>query len=325
MDNNKINIYVEVCRNDVSLPFYARTGDAGMDVSSAVDICVQPSATAVVPTGLKVAIPVGYEIQVRPRSGLSLKTPLRISNSPGTIDSGYRNEVGIIVTNTSLDKPICISKGDRIAQFVIQRISEIFFLQVDSVATIGEDRGGGFGSTGIDNKINKTHKITQNNSETRNSIGQDSHAFEESNCNKPLILGNLIFEGYNSLRANSDGDVILHAITNAVSGITGVNVLGPIADKMCQDGITESKYYLYEALKYMQNYKIVNISISIECLTPKIMPKLLELKASIASLLDLDVNCIGITATTGEGLTSFGQGKGIQVFCSLTVIKEQQV
>jgi 2-C-methyl-D-erythritol 2,4-cyclodiphosphate synthase len=112
--------------------------------------------------------------------------------------------------------------------------------------------------------------------------------------------------------------VVLHAVTNAISGITGVNILGDIADSMCQQGITDSKEYLKEALKYL-DWEIVNLSISIECKIPKISPRIKEMKLSIASLLNISENRIGITATTGEGLTAFGQGLGIQVFCILTV------
>ena len=143
-----VDVYVEICREGVELPAYARQGDAGMDVRAAVDMVIEPQKTAVVPTGLKVAIPEGYEIQVRPRSGLSLKTSLRIPNSPGTIDSGYRNEVGVIVWNASSDTPLEIKAGDRIAQFVLQKVPVINFVPVENVASIGEDRGGGFGSTG---------------------------------------------------------------------------------------------------------------------------------------------------------------------------------
>ncbi len=143
-----VDVYVEICREGVELPAYARQGDAGMDVRAAVDMTIEPQKTAVVPTGLKVAIPEGYEIQVRPRSGLSLKTSLRIPNSPGTIDSGYRNEVGVIVWNASNDTPLEIKAGDRIAQFVLQKVPVINFVPVDDVSSIGEDRGGGFGSTG---------------------------------------------------------------------------------------------------------------------------------------------------------------------------------
>lgn len=96
-----MNIKVEICTEDVELPFYANDGDAGMDIRSAVDIIIAPQQTVIIPTGLKMAIPKGYELQVRARSGLSLNTPLRISNGIGTIDSGYRNEIGVIMTNTS--------------------------------------------------------------------------------------------------------------------------------------------------------------------------------------------------------------------------------
>ena len=147
-ENGKVDVFVEICRDGVELPKYARPGDAGMDVRAAEDAIIQPGAAKVVPTGIKVAIPVGYEIQVRPRSGLSLKTPIRVANAPGTIDSGYRDEVGIIVWNSSPSEAVEIKKGDRIAQLVLARVPEINFVPVDSVAEIGENRGGGFGHTG---------------------------------------------------------------------------------------------------------------------------------------------------------------------------------
>ena len=143
-----VDVYVETVREGVELPRYARPGDAGMDVRAAVDLTLEPGMTKVVPTGLKVAIPEGYELQVRPRSGLSLKPPLRVANAPGTIDSGYRDEVGVIVWNSSPDEALEIRAGDRIAQFVLAEVPRINFIQVDSVADIGEDRGGGFGSSG---------------------------------------------------------------------------------------------------------------------------------------------------------------------------------
>jgi dUTP pyrophosphatase len=124
--------------------------------------------TKIVPTGIKVAVPDGYEIQVRPRSGISYKTPLRISNSPGTIDAKYRGDVGVIITNTSvLEKNILqleeylidekgnkqgtykIRKGDRIAQIVLQEVPKIKFNKIDNIKDIEGDRNGGFGSTGI--------------------------------------------------------------------------------------------------------------------------------------------------------------------------------
>ena len=163
-----VEVFIELCRQDAVLPKYANLGDAGMDVYAAEDVIILPGETVIVPTGLKLAIPVGYEIQVRPRSGISAKTPLRLPNSPGTIDAGYRDEIGIIMSNTSCQCQVndaeaiysinekgnkkgsyFIKKGDRIAQIVLQAVPEIQFKQVDSVADIGMNRGGGFGSSGV--------------------------------------------------------------------------------------------------------------------------------------------------------------------------------
>lgn len=150
------------------------------------------------------------------------------------------------------------------------------------------------------------------------AIGQDSHRIEKTNEEQEVILGGISFKEKFSIVANSDGDVILHAITNAVSGITTKNILGKVSDEMCKSGITNSEEYLKEALKYL-NEKIVHISISIECLTPKISPKIEEMRKNIARILKIEETNIGITATTGEGLTEFGKGNGIMVFVCLTV------
>ncbi|HOK43219.1 MAG TPA: aminotransferase [Thermoclostridium caenicola] len=163
----EIEVFVEIVREGVVLPAYANPWDAGMDVCAACDVLIPPGQTVIIPTGLKLAIPEGYEIQVRPRSGISLNTPLRISNSPGTIDAGYRDELGIIMTNTSREdqagdsEPLPVSskgnrqgtysikKGDRIAQLVLAQVPRMRLCLVDSVKRIGQDRGGGFGSTGV--------------------------------------------------------------------------------------------------------------------------------------------------------------------------------
>ena len=152
------------------------------------------------------------------------------------------------------------------------------------------------------------------------AIGQDSHRFDFGNTEKKLVLGGVVFEGEPPLEGNSDADVILHSITNAVSGVTCVNILGAISDELClEQGITDSSVYLREALKYLNDLRIIHLSISIECLHPKITPKIGEIRRSLSKLLDIPENCIGITATTGEGLTSFGQGLGIQVLSIITV------
>ena len=149
-------------------------------------------------------------------------------------------------------------------------------------------------------------------------IGQDSHRFDLESKEKKLVLGGVVFENETPLLGNSDADVVLHAITNAVSGITCVNILGKKSDEMCQNGIENSEFYLREALKYLGT-NISHVSISIECLRPKITPKIEDMRKNIARILDISENSVGITATTGEGLTDFGKGIGISCFAILTV------
>ena len=159
--------------------------------------------------------------------------------------------------------------------------------------------------------------------EIKTGIGQDSHKFDFSRRDKKLILGGVVFSDELSLQGNSDADVILHSITNAISGITGVNILGKIADGMCSDkGITDSKYYLLKAIEFLNGFKITHVSISIECKKPIIAQFIPKIKESISNILSLDMKNIGITATSGEGLTSFGKGEGIQVFSIVTAVKE---
>ncbi len=130
-------------------PEYAQDGDAGMDIRASEPVCVYPGETKIIKTGLYVAIPKGYEIQVRPRSGMSARTNIRVSNSPGTIDSNYRGEIGVIVDNIGNDE-YYINVGDRIAQLVLNKVPSIRWYPVENVEALGEtNRGaGGFGSTG---------------------------------------------------------------------------------------------------------------------------------------------------------------------------------
>ena len=155
------------------------------------------------------------------------------------------------------------------------------------------------------------------------AIGQDSHKIDYHNKEKKLLLGGIDFQEDYSLSGNSDADVVLHAITNAISGITCKNILGKVADDMCKNGISDSEEYVKEALKYLEE-KIVHISVSIECQKPKITPKIEEMRSNIARILQIRESCVGITATTGEGLTEFGKGNGISVFVCLTVDEFEQ-
>lgn len=134
---------------DVPLPKRMSSGAAGMDVFAAVrePFPLAPGETAAIPTGFAIAVPEGYEAQVRPRSGLALKKRIGLLNSPGTIDSDYRGEVKIILTNFSAD-PFVIERGDRIAQMVICPVVTVDWVETDDLDTT--DRGaGGFGHTGV--------------------------------------------------------------------------------------------------------------------------------------------------------------------------------
>lgn len=141
----KITVQIEKLNPNAIIPTYAHPTDAGADVS-AVEVTVVPAGkTVLVHTGLKLAIPKGYEVQVRPRSGLSLKTGLRVANAPGTIDSSYRGELGIIITNTSSES-YTIAAGDKIAQILIAPTPMMDF--VETTISDTTDRGeGGFGSS----------------------------------------------------------------------------------------------------------------------------------------------------------------------------------
>lgn len=130
----------------LELPAYATSGAAGMDVRSAKDMVLKSGERAVVPTGFKIAIEDGYEVQMRPRSGLALKHGITLPNSPGTIDSDYRGELGVILINHG-DEDFSIAKGDRIAQMVVAPVWQGACVLVDDLDDT--ERGtGGYGSTG---------------------------------------------------------------------------------------------------------------------------------------------------------------------------------
>jgi dUTP pyrophosphatase len=128
------------------LPAYATEGAAGMDLLAACDVTIPPGGRALVPTGLCIALPEGFEMQVRPRSGLALKHGVTVLNAPGTVDSDYRGEVGVILFNTGAE-PFAITRGERIAQAVFAPVTRAAW---EEVVVLPETRRGtgGFGSTG---------------------------------------------------------------------------------------------------------------------------------------------------------------------------------
>ena len=171
---NSINKIIHIpCQLEegVQLPIYAHKTDAGLDIYAKEEITINPGETKIIGTGIKTAIPEGYAILIQPRSGQSVKTKLRIANTPGLIDSGYRDELGVIIEN--IEPPFkdidyefddngeihiksilhgeayTIAEGQRFAQMRLVQVPKAEFVQVESVGEIGEDRGGGFGSTGI--------------------------------------------------------------------------------------------------------------------------------------------------------------------------------
>ena len=155
----------------------------------------------------------------------------------------------------------------------------------------------------------------------KTGIGQDSHRFLHPDSSKPCVIAGLIFEETPGFNANSDGDVVFHAICNAISSITGILILGAIADELClKEGITDSEVYLREALKTLNGYSISHIAITLEAKKPKFRERLLEMRQNIARVMDLKVDQVGITATSGEGLTDFGCGDGVQCFAIVTAI-----
>ena len=132
---------------DLPLPSYAHAGDAGLDLRAREHGVVQPGGgRLLMPTGISVAIPVGYAGFVLPRSGNALNHGLTLANTPGLIDSAYRGEINVVLLNTDPSQPFVVNRGDRLAQLVIQRVEEVTWQVVESLD--GDDRGGGFGHTG---------------------------------------------------------------------------------------------------------------------------------------------------------------------------------
>lgn len=156
----------------------------------------------------------------------------------------------------------------------------------------------------------------------RVGIGQDSHRFLAPDSIKPCIIGGLIFPDAPGLDADSDGDVVFHAICNAITSVTGVSILGGIAIELChKDGITNSQIYLEHALKTLEQQKIEHVALAIEGKRPRLQKRINEMRKSIAEAMQLDISQVGVTITSGDGLTDFGCGDGLQCFCSLTTME----
>lgn len=153
----------------------------------------------------------------------------------------------------------------------------------------------------------------------RTGIGQDSHRFVTDDSSKLCILGGLIFEDVPGLASDSDGDVVLHAICNAITSLSGVQILGALAQDLHEkEGITDSTVYLKKALESLHRFTIEHVALSIEAKKPRIQDRIEEMRLKIASLLNISIEQVGITATTGSGLSEVGLGEGVECTCILT-------
>lgn len=143
----EIEVLLVMLEDDLPAPGYAHPGDAGADLVTRVDVVVPPQGRVTVPTGVRIALPAGYAAFVLPRSGLASRHGLTVLNAPGTVDAGYRGEIAVTLLNTDLTVPVALSRGDRIAQLVVQQVPRARFVPAERLP--GSHRGeGGFGSSG---------------------------------------------------------------------------------------------------------------------------------------------------------------------------------
>ncbi len=142
-----VQVLIKILDEGVPLPTYARGGDAGADLITRIDVTIAPGERKLVPTGISIALPDGYAAFVHPRSGLAVKHGVTMVNAPGTVDAGFRGELQIILINHDPEETVTFSRGERIAQLIIQRVERAEFVEVKELP--GSDRGShGFGSTG---------------------------------------------------------------------------------------------------------------------------------------------------------------------------------
>jgi len=155
----------------------------------------------------------------------------------------------------------------------------------------------------------------------RTGIGQDSHRFLPEDSTKPCVICGVIFEEVPGFSADSDGDVVFHAICNAITSVTEVPTLAKRAKELCdKDGITDSAVYLKYALKSLKSKEIIHVAISLEGKRPYFQDRINYMKEKLSKIMNIEKKCIGITATSGDGLTDFGCGEGVQCFCIITVL-----
>lgn len=151
----------------------------------------------------------------------------------------------------------------------------------------------------------------------RVGLGQDSHGFDKIQS-KPCRIGGLTIKDALPFAADSDGDIVLHAICNAITSLTHVPILGDIAITLCRQGITDSRVYVEKALETVGSQTISHIALSIEGKTPRLQSRSKEIRKNVAEIVGVTIEQVGLTITSGDGLTAFGRGEGMQCFCIIT-------
>jgi 2-C-methyl-D-erythritol 2,4-cyclodiphosphate synthase len=156
----------------------------------------------------------------------------------------------------------------------------------------------------------------------RTGLGQKAHRFLSPDSTKPCTIAGIIFDDIPGFQSRSDGDVVFHALCNAISSVTGVQILAGIAtDLRTRDGITDSEVYLKEALKTLQKQKICYVAISLEAKRPHFQEKIPQMQKKIAQVLGIEAHQVGITATSGSGLSDCGCGDGVSCLAIITTVQ----
>ncbi len=160
----------------------------------------------------------------------------------------------------------------------------------------------------------------------RTGLGRDSHRFLAESTpgdRKKCVLAGIEFPTVPGFEGDSDGDVIFHAICAAITTLTHAPILSQVAPELCKQGITDSRVYLFRAMETMEGQEIQHVALSIEAKRPKFKPRFEEIRTSVAKAMNLEVDQVGLTVTSGDGLTSFGRGEGLLCECIISTISLQ--
>lgn len=161
--------------------------------------------------------------------------------------------------------------------------------------------------------------MKQKTIQIRSGLGQKAHRFLPPDSTKPCVIAGIIFDGIPGFQSRSDGDVVFHALCNAITSLTGVEILGEIAVILCtKDGITDSEVYLKAALKTLHGQKITHVAITLEAKRPQFQEQIHKMRNKIACVLQIELHQVGITAMSGAGLTDCGCGDGVNCFALIT-------